>query len=153
MTLLSLGIGCCLAFLILTRIISTSTVKRRCQAEATRQGCEPAPVVPKKGFLGLTQMLDYLKATREERGPPHFVDTMDGMGKSGTVHTARVEGDSRPIKMEISLKLTQTVLGSEVLVTRDPENVKAVFLTHASSFEIGASRCVCIFSHLLSRTT
>ena len=100
MALLSLGIGCCFAFLILTRIISTLIVKRRCQAEATRQGCEPAPVIPKKGFLGLTQMLDYLKATREERGPPHFVDTMDGMGKSGTVHTARVEGDSCPIKME-----------------------------------------------------
>ena len=40
--------------------------------------------------------------------------------------------------------LTQTVLGSEVLVTRDPENVKALFLTHASSFEIGASRCVSV---------
>ena len=100
MTLLSLGIGCCLAFLILTRIISVLTVKRRCQAEARRQGCEPAPVIPKKGFLGLTQMLDYLKATREERGPPHFVDTMDGMGNSGTVHTARVEGDSCPRKMK-----------------------------------------------------
>ncbi len=31
------------------------------------------------------------------------------------------------------------MLGSEVLVTRDPENVKAIF---ASSFEIGASRYV-----------
>ena len=105
MTLLSLGIGCCLAFLILTKIISTLTVKRRCQAEATRQGCEPAPVIPKKGFLGLTRMRDYLKATREERGPPHFVDTMDEMGKNGTVHTARVEGDSYPIKMETFLKV------------------------------------------------
>lgn len=38
--------------------------------------------------------------------------------------------------------LTQTVLGSEVLVTRDPENVKAIYATHASSFEIGASRYV-----------
>ena len=100
MTLLSLGIGGCLAFLILTRIVSTLTVKRRCQAEATRQGCEPAPLIPRKGFLGLTRMLDYLKATREERGPPHFVDTMNGMGKSGTVHTARVEGNFRPIHME-----------------------------------------------------
>ena len=103
MALLSLGIGCCLAFLILTRIISTLTVKRRCQAEATRQGCEPAPVIPKKGFLGLTQMLDYLKATSEERGPPHFVDTIDGIGKSGTVHTARIEGDSCLIEMETFL--------------------------------------------------
>ena len=38
--------------------------------------------------------------------------------------------------------LTQTVLGSEVLVTRDPENVKAIYATNASSFEIGASRYV-----------
>ena len=27
-------------------------------------------------------------------------------------------------------------------MTRDPENVKAIFVTHASSFEIGASRYV-----------
>ena len=38
--------------------------------------------------------------------------------------------------------LTYIVLGTEVLVTRDPENVRAIFATRASSFEIGASRYV-----------
>lgn len=126
MTLLSLGIGCGLAVLILTRIISTVTAKRRCRAEAARQGCMPAPTIPNRGFLGLTRILEYLKATREERGPQVFVDAMNELGTSGNVHTARLG-----------------VLGSEILVTRDPENVKAIFVTHASSFEIGASRAAC----------
>lgn len=126
MTLLSLGIGCGIAVLILTRIISTVTAKRRCQAEAARLGCKPAPALPNMGFLGLTVVLSYLKATREERGPQRFVEALNELGTSGKVHTARVE-----------------VLGSEVLMTRDPENVKAIFVTHASSFEIGASRAGC----------
>lgn len=29
-----------------------------------------------------------------------------------------------------------------MLVTRDPENVRAIFVSHASSFEIGSSRYV-----------
>lgn len=32
------------------------------------------------------------------------------------------------------------VLGSELLLIRDPENVKAIFGTHASSYEISAHR-------------
>ena len=36
--------------------------------------------------------------------------------------------------------LISVVLGAEILVTRDPENVRAIFATRASSFEIGASR-------------
>ncbi|CAD6592649.1 MAG: hypothetical protein ASARMPREDX12_006293 [Alectoria sarmentosa] len=126
MTFLSLGIGCSLAVFILTKVISIVIAKRRCQAEAARQGCKPAPAIPNLGFLGLTRILDYLKATREERGPPQFVDAMNELGTNGEVHTARVQ-----------------VLGSEVLVTRDPENVKAIYATNASSFEIGASRAGC----------
>lgn len=95
MTFLSLGIGCSLAAFILTRIISIVIAKRRCQAEAARQGCKPAPAIPNLGFLGLTRILDYLKATREERGPPQFVDAMNELGTSGEVHTARVQGESR----------------------------------------------------------
>lgn len=126
MTLLPLCIGCGLAALILTRIISSVTERRRCQAEAVRLGCKPAPVIPKKGLFGLTRFLDYLKAMRDERSPQQFVMAMNELGTTGEVHTARLE-----------------VLGSEVLVTRDPENVKAIFVTHASNFEIGASRAGC----------
>lgn len=94
MALISLGIGCGLAVLILTRIISTLTSQSRCRAEAARQGCKPAPAIPNRDFLGLTRILDYLKATREERGPPLLVDAMNELGTSGEVHTARVQGES-----------------------------------------------------------
>lgn len=104
MTLLSLGIGCGLAVFILTRIISSVIAKRRCQAEAARLGCKPAPALRNMGFLGLTRILDYLKATREERGPPQFVEVMNELGTSGKVHTARVEGDSHSVIDEEGLE-------------------------------------------------
>lgn len=104
MTLLSLGIGCGLAILILTRIISIVTAKRRCRAEAARQGCMPAPTIPNQGFLGLTRMLEYLKATREERGPQVFLEAMNELGTNGSVHTARLGGDSESVMYGESLE-------------------------------------------------
>ena len=103
MTLLSLGIGCGIAVLILTRIISTVIAKRRCQEEAARLGCQPAPAIPNIGFLGLTRILDHLKAIREERGLQQFVEAMNELGTSGTVHTARVEGKTRSFCMTIDM--------------------------------------------------
>ena len=102
MILLSLGIGCGLVFFILNRIIATLTARRRCQAEAARQGCMPAPAVPSKGFLGLIGLLDVLKATREERGPQQFVEAMDELGASGEVHTSRIEGESHSVWTQYS---------------------------------------------------
>lgn len=97
MILLSLSIGCAfsLLVLILSKIISGVIAKRQCQAEAARLGCEPAPALPTTGFLGLTRLLDHLKATREERGSQQFVELMNEVGQSGTVHTCRVQGKSR----------------------------------------------------------
>lgn len=103
MTFLSLGIGCGLAFLILSRVVSIVIAKRRCLAEAARLGCEPAPAAPKLGFLGLTTILKYLKAMREERGPQEIVDFLNGVGTFGQVHTARVEGDSHSAGIERAL--------------------------------------------------
>ena len=97
MTLLPLCIGCGLAALILTRIISSVTERRRCQAEAVRLGCKPAPVIPKKGLFGLTRFLDYLKAMRDERSPQQFVMAMNELGTTGEVHTARLEGNLGPL--------------------------------------------------------
>ena len=93
MTLLSLGIGCGLAVFVFTKIIAFAISRRRCRAEAARQGCEPAPAVPNSGFLGLTRMLEFLKATREERGSRQFVEVMDELGTGGNIHTARVQGE------------------------------------------------------------
>lgn len=95
MALLSLGIGCCLVVLILTKTIATLTAKRRHQAKAARRGCEPAPVVPKKGILGLIRVRDNLKAIREERGPQLYVEALNEVGTREDIHTAQLEGDSQ----------------------------------------------------------
>ena len=101
MILPSLGVG--FAIFVLTKIISSVITRRRCQAEAARQGCEPAPALRNMGFMGLNRILDYLKATREERGPPQFVEAMNELGISGNVHTARVEGEFHSVMYEGSL--------------------------------------------------
>ena len=144
MTLLSLGIGLGLAVFILTKIISSVITWRRCQAEAARQGCEPAPAISDVWSVGLALILGHLKAGYEERGPPYMVKTMNKLGPSGEVHTARVKGESHSFgrACKVSLILTAIVLGSEILATRDPENVRAIFATQASSFEINSSRYV-----------
>ena len=143
MILLPLGIGCGLVVFIFHGIFTSLITRRRCQAEAARRGCMPAPAVPSKGFLGLIRLLDVLKATREERAPQQFVEAMDELGGKGVVHTSRIECESRSgltQLLERSLCANMIVLGSELLMTRDPENVKAIFGTHASSFEISAHR-------------
>lgn len=94
MALLSLGIACCLVVLLLTKTIVTLIAKRRYQGEAARQGCEPAPLVPRKGFLGLIRVWDNLKAIREERGPQLYVEALNETGTSEDIHTAQLEGDS-----------------------------------------------------------
>ena len=92
MTLLSLGVGCGLAVLVLTKIVSSVIVRRRWQAEAARQGCEPAPTVP-MGFMGLVRIIGYLRAAREEQGPPQIVKALDELSINGNVHTARAKGE------------------------------------------------------------
>ncbi|KAK3168285.1 hypothetical protein OEA41_004732 [Lepraria neglecta] len=61
-----------------------------------------------------------LKVTKDERGPQYIMESMNGKD----VHT-------------LQLKVFP---GSVLILTRDPENVKAMFVTHASSFEIGPWR-------------
>ena len=102
MILLPLGIGCGLVVFILNGIIATLTSRRRCQAVAARQGCMPAPAVPRKGFLGLIRLLDLLKATREERGPQHMVEAMDELGASREFHTCRIECESHSVWTQYS---------------------------------------------------
>lgn len=95
MALLSLCIGCGLVILILTKTVASLAGRRRYHVEAARQGCEAAPLVPKKGFLGLIRVRDNLKAIQEERGPQLYVEALNEMGTSENIHTARLEGDSQ----------------------------------------------------------
>ena len=102
MTLLSLGIGCGLAVLVLTKIISSVIIRRRWQAEAARQGCEPPPTIC-MGFMGLVRILGYLRAAREEQGPPQVVKALDELGINGNVHTARAKGEYHSVVHKGSL--------------------------------------------------
>ena len=110
-------------FLICLRAVSSLIARRRLNIEASRQGCEPPFALPSTDFLGLTRLLGMMKATREERGPQYLLDTINAEAGED-VHTLHIHVFTR----------------AQTLMTRDPENVKAMFVTHASSFEINEHR-------------
>ena len=92
--------------------------------EAARlRACEPALILPSKDFLGLTRLLEMLKVTKDERGPQYIMESMN----------AEAGKDFHTLQLKV-------FPGSVLILTRDPENVKAMFVTHASSFEIGPWR-------------
>lgn len=107
--------------LIIVKIVKSIRFRRWRAAEAARRGCLPAPTLPKQDLIGLRRLKDSIKATREERGPQYVVDAMNELGHD--VHTLRLP-----------------VLDYELLVTRDPENVKAMFATQSQDFDIGTHR-------------
>ena len=102
MTLLSLGIGCGLAVLVFTKIISSLIIRRRWQSEAARQGCEPAPTIY-MGLLGLGRILRFLRAASEERAPPQVLKAFDELGIDGDVHTAQAKGERHSVVRAWSL--------------------------------------------------
>jgi len=110
-----------LALLILLKVVSSHVKKRSRQAEAARRGCHPPPLVPSKGFLGIGRLRESIRATKEERGPQYIMEAMDEVGKD--VHTVRAG-----------------ILDYELILTRDPENVKAMFAGQATDFDIGTHR-------------
>ena len=123
MAIVSLGLLCGGFVLLVVKIISSLAAKRQIAAEAARQGCSPVLRLPSKDLLGLTTLLDMLKATKEERGPQYIMERMNTeAGKD--VHTVQIKAFP----------------GSELVLTRDPENVKAIFVMLASSFDIGPWR-------------
>ena len=124
MAWLSFGVFLGAAVLLISlKLVSSLIARRRVNLEASRQGCEPPYALPNKDFLGLTRLLGLLKATKEERGPQYLLETFNAEAGED-VHTFHIHIFPR----------------SQTLMTRDPENVKAIFVTHASSFEINAYR-------------
>lgn len=64
-----------------------------------------------------------MKVSKDEHGPQYVMESVNAeAGKD--VHTLQLKVFPR----------------SELILTRDPENVKTMFVTHASSFEIGPWR-------------
>ena len=118
---LSLSLAGCLLFYIGYKLISSTLVKRKLNAEASRRGCGPVPYMRSKYPFGLSTFIQSLKANKEERGPQYVVDSMNAIGKD--VHTVQVR-----------------LIDYELVVTRDPENVRAALATQSQDFDIGHNR-------------
>lgn len=103
--------------LVVCRISYKIFAKHARSAEAARRGCLPAAKLPPKGFLGVGRLRESMRATKEERGPQYVAETMDDV----RVHTLAVP-----------------ILDYELLVTRNPENVKAMM--SSGDFDISATR-------------
>ncbi|KAH8687401.1 putative cytochrome P450 [Tricladium varicosporioides] len=103
------------------KLLSSQTNIRRYKAEAARRGCLPAPTLHSNNLLGTSRLRDSIRATKADRGPQYVVAAMNEVGKD--VHTLRVP-----------------ILDYELLVTRDPENVKAILLTQSADYDISATR-------------
>ena len=110
-----------LSLLILYKFLSSIRERRRQNAESVRRGCAPCHILPKKDLLGITRFRESIRATRAERGPKYIIEELDAEGKH--IHTAQVR-----------------VLDYELNVTRDPENVRAIFSSQSQDFDIGLHR-------------
>ncbi|CZR54539.1 related to n-alkane-inducible cytochrome P450 [Phialocephala subalpina] len=100
---------------------STAISRRRRATEAKHRGCEDPPTLPRKGFLGLGRLSEVSKANKEGRTPQWFIEKFEEVGQD--VHTFRA-----------------SALDYELIVTRDPENARAIFQTNAREFEISPHR-------------
>ncbi|KAK4121451.1 cytochrome P450 [Parathielavia appendiculata] len=96
--------------------------RRRNEQEAIRRGCGPAPRMPRKGFLGFGNLLKGLAASRDDRHPQHVVEAFDTeLGRD--VHTVVVP-----------------IVDYELIVSRDPANIQAVFATQSADWDVSEFR-------------
>lgn len=106
---------------LLFRIISNAFRRRKYAAKAAALECSNLPVLPRKGFLGLGRLTEVAKANKEGRTPQWFMEKFDELGEN--VHT-----------------FIASALDFELIVTRDPENVRTMFQTSSRDFEISPHR-------------
>ncbi|KIX09011.1 uncharacterized protein Z518_00089 [Rhinocladiella mackenziei CBS 650.93] len=111
------------------KILSAFALRRHNARQAAIRGCLPPPRAPCKGFLGIGTLRESLQATREERGPIWMHETLNSIGK--TVHTVQA-----------------SIFDYDLIITRDAENVKAMFASQAQDFDIGLHREKCFKSLL-----
>lgn len=109
-----------LLFFITYKVLHSQLQKRRNNVAAAARGCLPPPTLRSTNLLGTSRLKESIAATRDDRGPQFFINAIDSLGAD--VHTCRVP-----------------ILDYTVIVTRDPENVKAVFSAGAD-FDISAIR-------------
>ncbi|RDW58626.1 hypothetical protein BP6252_13102 [Coleophoma cylindrospora] len=116
----ALGIAL-IALLILIRVLRNLSTKRQDAAAAAHHNCAHPPTLPRKGFLGLGRLSELSQANKQGRTPQWFVERFNELGDD--VHTFRA-----------------SALDFELVVTRDPENARAVFAANARDFEISPYR-------------
>jgi cytochrome P450 len=109
------------AFVVFVKLISSVLKRRKYAAEAAARGCAKLPTLPRKGFLGLGRLTEVAKANKEGRTPQWFIERFAELGDD--VHT-----------------FSASALDFELIVTRDPENVKTMFQTNSRDFEISPHR-------------
>ena len=103
------------------KVIVSKQKTKRYHAEAARRGCLPAPTLHSNNLLGTSRLKESIKATKEDRGPQYVISAMNEVGFD--IHTVRVP-----------------ILDYELLVTRDPENVKAMLSAQSSDYDISKTR-------------
>lgn len=106
---------------IIVKVFSQFLKNRRYALEAARKGCAPPPALPSKGLFNLGRLSEASAANKAGRYPQWFGAILDEVGKD--VHTIRA-----------------SVLGNEVVITRDPEIAKAMFSGQSADFEISPYR-------------
>lgn len=120
--MLTIVLFCCfLVSLTAYKFVALGLRKRKNDKEAIRRGCLSPPTVPSKGLFGIKTLIASIRATKEERGVQFIQHEFDAIGKN--VHTVRA-----------------TIFDYELFLTRDTENVKAMFATQSSDFDIGPHR-------------
>ncbi|TVY41964.1 Cytochrome P450 [Lachnellula subtilissima] len=106
---------------VIYKVVLSKQKTKLYHAEAARRGCLPAPTLHSTNLLGTSRLKESIKATKEDRGPQYVVSAMNEVGSN--IHTVRVP-----------------ILDYELLVTRDPENVKAMLSAQSSDYDISATR-------------
>lgn len=110
-----------LACLIVFRIITVKLNRGKYERESAARGCRPAPTLRSSNLLGTSRLKESIRATKEDRGPQYVISAMNDVGSD--IHTLRVP-----------------ILDYELLVTRDPENVRAMLSSQSHDYDISAMR-------------
>ncbi|CRG91890.1 hypothetical protein PISL3812_08944 [Talaromyces islandicus] len=106
---------------IVYKKIKSKIRKRHIRQKEAELGCLPPPVFQLTNGLGLPVKKESLQATNEDRNPQYIMDTMNSI--SPDCHTVRVP-----------------IFDYEIFVTRDPENMRAIFSTQSNDFDISVFR-------------
>ena len=122
--LFALVLLACALPVLWAKVLSAWQAKRRYDVERTRRSCQDPPQLSNRDPFGLLRLIEALRAGREERMPQYVASLIDQPGPG--VHTVQAR-----------------LLSDKMTVTRDPQNVEAIFTTQAQDFDIGPARLEC----------